>query len=365
VELLVVIAIIGILIALLLPAVQAAREAARRMQCSNNLKQMGLALHNYHDVKNAFPPSRDALNNITGRADANGAGYDNPGHHGGMAAVVFLFPFMEQQAMYDTVVETSKTVAAGENVWPAQFGGVKFSCLYCPSDGNASELVAGLNNVSRKSYMVSHGDGMWWNNLTFWSSATTTPQAIVHVRGMFAPKRYYRMANCIDGTSNTIAMSEAVGEPGGTAGSTNLRGGVYPTAAIYNGTNAVPSACMTSARSATDPNRLAGGSNCWRALIYTDGRTSTGSFTTVLPPNSPSCLYPLFSNGGSSWGIFTPQSYHTGGVNGVYVDGSVHFITETIDSGDLTKPQVVSGASPYGVWGALGSPNGGESTTAP
>jgi type II secretory pathway pseudopilin PulG len=348
VELLVVIAIIGVLIALLLPAVQAAREAARRMQCQNNLKQFGLSLQNYHDIKGAFPPSRDIFNNYTdygygGSNDANGRGI--------VGTVVFLLPFMEQTSAYSVIEQASKDVAAGSAPWTMPTGVVfpkTIDTILCPSSPDARTPVAGVNNVGQCSIMVSHGDGMWHN---------ANPDPRVDKRGMFSPKSYRNMSACTDGTSNTIAASEAVGD---NAASFKIKGGIAFVSGIYNGTTAVPQACVTSALSATDTKLLASSTSTWRALIFTDGRTSTNGFTTILPPNSASCQYAA----APGWGIFNPSSNHTGGVNGGYVDGSVHFISNTINCGDASLPQKEAGSSNYGVWGAIGTPDGGESVSA-
>jgi prepilin-type processing-associated H-X9-DG protein len=95
-------------------------------------------------------------------------------------------------------------------------------------------------------------------------------------------------------------------------------------------------------------------------MIWVDGRTIDSGITTVLPPNSPSCIH---ANEPHRWGVMSAQSYHTNGVNAVFLDGSVRFITETIDCGNINSNQASSGISPYGVWGALGTPQGGESQT--
>ncbi len=99
----------------------------------------------------------------------------------------------------------------------------------------------------------------------------------------------------------------------------------------------------------------------WRGRIWSNGRAAESWFTCTLPPNSISCVAGGYNS--HEWGSFAPTSYHTGGVNALRVDGSVMFVSDTINTGDLSAAQVTSGKSPYGVWGAMGSINGGESVS--
>lgn len=348
VELLVVIAIIGILIALLLPAVQAAREAARRMQCSNNMKQFALSLHTYHDANKAFPASRTSLNNF------NYAFEDDNHRRGYVGATFFLLPFMEQSARYDAIVEDSRTYP--DNSWPFQnaphYQGV-ISTLCCPSDSGASQPSPHLS-MARSSLMTSHGDALWHNGRP---DAGEGASSKVGRRGMFAPLTWHTMATCSDGTSNTVAVSEAVGDANR---SLNVKGGIYPTGEMHDG-RAKPYACLMESRDESDRTILVAGSDTWRALIFIDGRTPNRGFTTILAPNAPSCLHTYPSVQNDAWGVFSATSNHTGGVNVGFVDGSVHFVSETVDCGNPDDYARTAGKSPYGVWGAIGTPAGNES----
>lgn len=352
VELLVVIAIIGILIGLLLPAVQAAREAARRMQCTNNMKQYMISVHNYHDTNNCLPAARFALFNMTWSQGANS------GFAGNASATVALLPFMEQGARYDYVCETARNAGKGSACWFPNEDPI--STLLCPSDSNASQPCSHEGHA-RISIGTSLGDGGWHNNE---EEAIELAEGRVASRGFFAPYRWRNLSFVTDGTSNTIAISEMVSD---VQYSTRVKGGIYRTHSIFqgavgNGGQGVPGPCLTEALNINDPNSINSGSDTWRAQIWSDGRATTTSVSTVLPPNSPSCLYPYPSDG-MAWGFFSAQSNHSGGVNVGLADGSVRFVSDTVDCGNLNAQCVRSGKSPYGVWGAMGSPQGGETTT--
>ncbi len=354
VELLVVIAIIGILIGLLLPAVQAAREAARRMQCTNNLKQIGLALHNYHDTNGVFPP------NCTG-----GGHEDHPSPWGAVSFYVALYPFMEQNALYNEVV------ADGEDGWADiwQCNQTKYQNLIpmmgCPSDAYAQQK-SWLNGGQAGSYCGSRGD----------TSANLQENAI-NERGFFkgglgARKGAWgwgRGVQCrpfsaiIDGTSNTIAISETC--VSGQGNSMRVKGGMV----IYSAGS--PNSCLAMV-DANDRSAFTGNQSNYngRGSLHTDGRPGTLIFTTVLPPNSPSCVTSegVSNPGYAQHGYLSASSYHSGGVNGLYADGSVHFISDTVDCGNkLSSTDYLNtdpnGKSPFGVWGALGSIGGGESVS--
>lgn len=341
VELLVVIAIIGILIALLLPAVQAAREAARRSQCVNNLKQLGLGLQNYHDVNRCFPPG--CTGTTTGTINNSGR----------MSPFIPLLPFIEQVALYDQI-------RAGGNgappYGPAGWSGwanwnVQVAGLLCPSDTRPSP-APGAN--AENNYAFSHGDSI--NNIYLWN---TDP--LNWSRGMFVNSKSVTLAMVTDGTSNTIIVSERLRANFGTGQpQVNVKMGIMPQVA---GLNSTPGVCLATANGTyfTNSSQAVG----YFGTNWTDCETMRCGFNTVLPPNAPSCsVVNTFCTGcgnpDAQGGTFAPSSNHGAGVNGVMVDGSVRFINESINTGNLGAAEVNAGPSPYGVWGAMGSKNGDE-----
>lgn len=340
VELLVVIAIIGILIALLLPAVQAAREAARRSQCVNNLKQLGVGLQNYHDIHRSFP---------FGKGGTSGASpITNVSRVSGF---IPLLPFVEQQAVYNLIKtgDPSKGyMPYGPPGWYSwSHWNYQVPGLICPSDTRA---VPTTGQVGNTNYAFSHGDSIY-NNCFNQDPENWT-------RGMFCENRTVTLRMVTDGTSNTIAMSERLRadfNTGKGGAKVDIRKGtVNPVAGIRNN----PGLCLATAsgRYYSTPSIVKG----HFGTLWTDGETERCGFTTVLGPNAPSCNYNYNQYADASGGIYSPSSEHPGGVNGVMVDGSVQFISNDINTGNLAYAEVNAGPSPYGVWGAMGSKNGGE-----
>jgi type II secretory pathway pseudopilin PulG len=369
VELLVVIAIIGVLIALLLPAVQAAREAARRMTCSNNVKQLSLSLHNYHDINNAFPGG--AVRFIFRKADGSLYNYSAvPAYH----PVITLFPFIEQQSRYAnmSICNTDSGASDVPNPWTARAMGPTtadspargtVSPIICPSDPRA---IAAKDVDTKQSYMFSRGDV-----LSDHTNATTTPPDIVS-RGLFSSRFVFQsMASVTDGTSNTIAFSESIANA-----VANSKNGRFSNIANHSTSvaqlKAEPQArCIGSTVLKTnDKYAYQNDYGINRADNIIDGRSMLiGYFNTINPPNAPSCAHQNGAGSDSSFGpvgVSTANSNHAGGVQCGLVDGSVRFISETINcvtAGVTTPTEKASGISDFGVWGALGSISGGESSS--
>ena len=353
VELLVVIAIIGILIALLLPAVQAAREAARRAQCSNNLKQIGLALHNYHATYGAFPFHR-------GGTTAGGSTDDLQSNRGWLSPWVPMLPFMEQTPLYETITSTQTIGGTTYPPWGPAPGTTAYDPwrvqvvpLLCPSDPDGASLKQPAN-VGHTNYHWSLADQIYRNHHIYSDNnySTRSPRGIFGVLG----RAHVTMASVRDGTSNTVAFGEKVICIIGTS----IKGGIARDAG--GSLDDDPTVCL--ARVDTDGKTLTGNTNCSTGKRWNGSQPGRCTINTVLAPNGPTC-----TQGNLGWSLSTPSSYHPGGVNVTLVDGSVRFISETIDSGNSAAASPLSSslgansanmASPYGVWGALGSKAGGE-----
>ncbi len=181
----------------------------------------------------------------------------------------------------------------------------------------------------------------------------------VVMRGAFgAPLSVKKLASVTDGTSNTIAMSERVWGGDFTFRASNGSDDVRKATAQLPGVNTNPGSCMTLALgrfyspTATVKARFGALSN--------DGQAERVGFTTILGPNKPSCNNDANANADSNGGVLSASSNHTGGVNANFLDGSVRFISDGIDTGNTAAPPVTTGPSPYGVWGAIGSIDGGE-----
>lgn len=355
VELLVVITIIGILVSLLLPAVQMAREAGRRAQCLNQLKQLGLAMHSYHDVHGTFPAGGGGTQGCCWGSQCSPA-RDVGTNCGTLSGFVGMLPYLEQSALFDTI---SAPLTANGHSFPA-FGGypmwnaytpftTRLPFLLCPSDPVAGATPRNTTYCpSACNYRMCVGDA--WSNIM--DSQGNTKQ-----RGIFGSGVWIGVQDIPDGTSNTIALSEGAIN----RGFNQVIGGIAAATSLSTAAE-----CLTMRASSTTLTNY-GGSAGYVGKAWSFGGTPFTFFDTVLPPNAPACIQT--GSGTCTWercgGVMPPQSYHAGGVNACMADGSGRFISETIDTGDLTKAQVTgSKPSPYGVWGALGSRAGGEAISA-
>lgn len=305
VELLVVIAIIGILIALLLPAVQAAREAARRSQCSNNLKQLGLAMHNYHDTFKSFPSGYIA--------GVGGNPWDS-GNRSSWGWGAFILPFVEQGPLHDRLepgkFRLSVALTSGGPLDRVADLQTPIQAFRCPSDTaketntghtlrNSSDAAVATatsnyvgNNTSRKWHTGGRLQGYDVSQSGQWGGLTAANEP----NGIFWRASSVRMRDIVDGTSNTICVGERAWELTGPAGTA-----VRCNAGTIHGT--------------------------WSENEQLSIRTNLGAGSVALgvPATAPGeCVY----------GFSSP---HPGGLQVALCDGSVRFVSLTIDHNWVTQ----------------------------
>ncbi|MEW4565524.1 DUF1559 domain-containing protein [Bremerella sp. JC770] len=272
VELLVVIAIIGVLIALLLPAVQQAREAARRMSCTNNLKQIGIALHTYHDTIGTFP-SGHILSSDCSR------------EYGSW--VLGILPGIEQRAVRELYDDTTDWWQAGNQ--PAR--DIEIGTLVCPSDVNVAVYNTTYDFGARGNYAANIGIGTYERG----HCASPAAHTGLTLKGPFLLNAKVGMRDLVDGTSNTFAVSEIR-----RVNDNDSRGALFADA----GTNLYAHDFL--------PN-------------------TTSADTTERCVNQPDQGLPCNSNGSSGPHRLSARSLHPGGVETLLFDGSVRFIPETVD----------------------------------
>lgn len=350
IELLVVIAIIAVLIALLLPAVQQAREAARRSQCKNNLKQLGLAIHNYEEVFKCVPMASGMAGGIPGGFTASSRR---------VSGFVQMLPYIDQAPLANLTAAggTAASVNGSTNYVGEQYvpwdgnhkcNTAKIPMLQCPSDSDTTEQGV----LGKTNYMLSRGDTNWDNNPD-WNGNGGRGRRGFFVGGN-TPSGVRRFADVNDGLSNTIAISERIKAK--AAGNTIKLGAM--TNELDQGTyRANASVCLPTVSNTGQYNN-AGAIRLWAGTRWTDGAPAFTGCTTILGPNKANCI----DNDGSDWydGIFEPTSHHTGGVHCLMGDGAVRFISENINNGNPASAAPIAGTSPFGVWGSLGSVAGGE-----
>jgi prepilin-type N-terminal cleavage/methylation domain-containing protein len=322
VELLVVIAIIGILVALLLPAVQAAREAARRMSCSNNLKQLALAQHEYHDSFKTFPPKSVG-----------------PVQCFDLAWVVHTLPYIEQTSIHDRMMTELKSLPPFA-VWieDAFFGDlrtgdeIEIPSLLCPSGPRPEKQIPVANNLGinpvfnfgRNSYKACTGSNVD-NELRASSGQTGSRAVMIQNEGMYSTWFGTRIAEATDGTSNVFLLAEVAM---GGRDSTDYIGNV----AVLGSTIALNSMdpCVDGTGYDSSTKTLLGTQQIQPGKWWHGGVNVLCTFQAVYAPNGPSC-FGYVSGTLQVASAIPASSFHPGGALHAFGDGRVRFISETID----------------------------------
>jgi prepilin-type N-terminal cleavage/methylation domain-containing protein len=303
IELLVVIAIIGVLVSLLLPAVQQAREAARRTQCRNNLKQIALAIHNYADAHRAFPLCLSSAAK-------------------GISVHTYLLPFIDQSPLYNLVNFNVAWDNVGNDIPRAMI----VPTFLCPSDSSAG-IPAGWAGTN---YRASQGSEILYGQPS--TVVGNSNYGMPAPNGVFVPSKVVQVAEIRDGMSNTAAFSEhQLGDFNNSISSPTdtFRPGTYPT---------TPDEAVLQCRT-MDPTNLSlqGVSNV--GAPWLQAYHSTTQYFHVSGPNSRSCMFPPGRI------QTTAASYHVGGVHVALCDGSVRFVSDNVN---------------LATWRALGSKAGSE-----
>lgn len=361
-ELLVVLIIVAVLIGLLMPVTRTTREAARRMSCGNNFKQIGLGLHNYHSAYEHLPSAQGGTLRGPSERDGNSRR---------LSGLVALMPFIEASSMWETIANPSEFNGMlyppmGPAPWVETYDPwtTQIPTYQCPSSAAAPEPF-GLT-----SYAFCVGDQVDMLNAEHSSTQT--------VRGIFAGAHVPNFRTITDGLSNTIAMCEIGNDLGDRwdIGQTAIR----PTEQIVES----PATCRETLN-VDRPDFYAPSiqlASVGRGGRWADGASAIAAVNTILPPNSPSCSV---GKQLTAPGIYSAGSFHAGGAHVLMADGAIKFITESIDHGDsntavvrLTKSNEAKGVdpvetdheddndsssqskyvhkeSPHGIWGALGT----------
>ena len=344
IELLVVIAIIAVLIALLLPAAQSAREAARRAQCTNNLKQVGLALHAYHSAHNVFPP---------GRVNTYVAGN---GHCWG--AYSQLLPQMEMQPLFDAMnfsANPDPDYTTTNSVVNMTAAATVVNALLCPSDAGPPSVLVGGGSYAGHNYPQNVGSG--------YSVVQGPPAGSPPPNGIFFENSAVGMAAVTDGASQTVAVGETVrsasGAPTGFNGQASFAAGPL-SGFVITGNNTAgngPPIFSDADYAARCLTRSPPGFQTTRGIKWLYGAPGHSLYNQRRPPNDLryDCRggLPHSDKSAADWQNLSlnvaARSRHPGGVNALFCDGHVQFVKNSVNPAS---------------WQALGSRDGGEVVSA-
>jgi type II secretory pathway pseudopilin PulG len=325
VELLVVIAIIGVLVALLLPAVQAAREAARRAQCQNHLKQVALAAHNYHDTMHRFPSGQQV----------------GSGTSGGVSAVVFLLNYLEQgnrAQLFDFTVD----INSHANNAAARTQDVKV--YMCPSDQGVAKFQTGASGAAtgRNNYMANMGGNSNYHE--------NEPDSIrIRSNGIFFRRSQVRLAEITDGTSNTAMFSECIRGPNLTPGSPSGQDLHVATQVPFASWDGAPNVNLDRPVTLCENRAATPAPFSYRGLqYYRGGVVWTAFYNHTMTPNfkGRDCV----RGTGFDSGHLAARSFHPSSVGVAMCDGSVRIVNDSIDAN---------------TWRAAGTRGEGESLLLP
>ena len=311
IELLVVIAIIAVLIALLLPAVQKAREAANRAQCINNLKQIGIAVHAYHDAQQGFP-----YGSYSGYCDNLLPVPPAPSHYARVSWEFFILPYLEQSSL---VANAMAWMAGntGSNSWQYPQANTKLRAYICPSDPNGGRVFTNPPNTAASGMMSSYVGCN--GNTVFWDGTTALPQTGgTSAKGVILAGAHIRIADITDGTSSTLLASETFGW---AANGYDNRGDMW---SFYQGETLF-------------------------STKYTPNTASADAIYSCGASGMPSYM-PCTALGTSANAIISARSMHSGGVNALLCDGSVRFISNNVDPT---------------LWSGMGTRGSGETISVP
>ncbi|TWU32572.1 DUF1559 domain-containing protein [Novipirellula artificiosorum] len=402
-----VVAIIGVLVGLLLPAVQSAREQARRTSCANNLMQVGLATHAYHTAFDQLPVQ------LSGTDGSSQRRADNDRR---LSAFVALLPFLGQQPLWEAIqspldpdedfgmenwgsmemygggyefdememdslgdvseadedAESSPWPVGGPepfvaSYWPWQ---IEVTPLRCPSDPGSGHPAMGRSN-----YAVCLGDGILAGNSgpfkevkgTFVLDDELAAQTDAAMRGMFVPRVVTRLSDVTDGLSTTIMFGEIVTD----LGDRDIRSEPIPGPADGSGESLRHSPNWARGGVQIDVERphfwylttantkLAVASDQRRGIRWADGMPLYTGMNTILPPNREIVLV---ADQDDAAGVLGASSRHQSGAYVCFADGRVSFVSDSIDAGDSSNSTVYVGSpnppkskSPFGLWGSLGT----------